>query len=392
MNERPDNGRASPAAAKSTRGFWRLEHGDLKALLRHGDLSWGDARVLLALGDLTLGRGRPEAAISLTDLAHFAGFTDFRDFKNPKLRRGHVARALGRLRAAGFVRQRPGPGRSVLRSVDFVRLHATHPGSTAAAARVGSSPAIKPGSSPAAKAGSERATQHGSPRQDSRLRKKGEEPSPPSSRAAGDNGQVREVDAAVISAAFPAGPSDRQRAAMLNSLAQARTRGATQAALLLCVRDGEDLAPWQAVRRAGSRAHADRRRREAEDHAARSAAAAAPPAAPEPTSPRLAELAARLRHLGAGDGVRLVVHSADGAEVGVVVSAGDGGIQLRRWRANDLGRTAGILTTVRTSEQVDVWRWVDITAGGAAPTGGFPHPPAAPLAAAATGESATAAM
>jgi hypothetical protein len=92
---------ADPAHQK---GFWKLHHLDLRAILRTSGLSWEAVRVFLALGDLTLGRGKAEAAISNGDLARFGG-----------MHREHVPRAIERLRGLGLYDEKRVSDRRVVR-------------------------------------------------------------------------------------------------------------------------------------------------------------------------------------------------------------------------------------------------------------------------------------
>jgi len=83
--------------AESLRGFWRLEHRDLAALLARSDLSWESARVYLALADLTVGFGKTKDLVSLSQIAEHAALT------TPQ-----VARALRRLKGLALCGDAPG--------------------------------------------------------------------------------------------------------------------------------------------------------------------------------------------------------------------------------------------------------------------------------------------
>ena len=94
MSETPEN----------SKGFWRLEHDSLAALLARADMCWGDARVYLALGDLTLGYRKERDRVSLSQIAKRAGMSV-----------RHVTSAIKRLKAAGLYGQCPANGQSMTR-------------------------------------------------------------------------------------------------------------------------------------------------------------------------------------------------------------------------------------------------------------------------------------
>lgn len=74
-----------------TKAFWRLEHGDLAAVLARTDLAWASARVYLALADLTLGHGKDSDMVSVSQIGDLASVA-----------RWHVSRALSDLASRGL--------------------------------------------------------------------------------------------------------------------------------------------------------------------------------------------------------------------------------------------------------------------------------------------------
>jgi len=100
-------------------GFWRVDHGGLRAILRFRDLTWEQARVYLALGDLTYGFGNPNDVVSAGQIATIAGVA-----------RPHVYRALNALEQKGLAGSRPLSPRRVLRWIVWPAPDDTKPGIT----------------------------------------------------------------------------------------------------------------------------------------------------------------------------------------------------------------------------------------------------------------------
>ena len=131
-------------AGSRRKGFWKLHHGDLQALLQCPGLSWEAARVFLALGDLTWGWGKAKAVISLGRIARSSG-----------LHREHVPRAIDRLRELGLYGEKRLPGRRVVRWILWPGKveRVTDPGNTQTGQGV-----TKAGNTSVTKAGNKSAT------------------------------------------------------------------------------------------------------------------------------------------------------------------------------------------------------------------------------------------
>jgi phage replication O-like protein O len=88
--------------------FWRLEHDDLGAALRRGDLSLYELRTYLALAALTIGFGKKADMVSAGQITKMTG-----------IGREHVHHALRQLAAKGLAKSESVGPREVRRSVTW---------------------------------------------------------------------------------------------------------------------------------------------------------------------------------------------------------------------------------------------------------------------------------
>jgi hypothetical protein len=285
--------------SNSDGGFWRLRHDHLAALLARRDLSWAVARVYLALADLTWGYGKERDEVSISQIAEHAGMFSTGPDGRQCLDTPHTNRALKELAGLGLCGSASGEGQAVLRWVVWPPPEYRPAAGTAehgTTAKAGSSATAEVGRGTTANAtakttanatalgGSGTTARQGrhqevirSPRdQDTQERERERTAADAATDSLslvaaqsddndnGDNngngaaGEKRnngnDVDR-VIAFAFPGGCSEKQRAAVVNAIANAVRQGASYPLLAHAVRSpkAQEETPWERIEEAGKR-------------------------------------------------------------------------------------------------------------------------------------------